>query len=122
MGVDLAVARRLLAILLGVALLFGCAFPTHDREKLAAVRHEADILMQAHKTGRMAVIPESDWPPAIATMRREMVWVDQGGVEILMKAYFDGGWGYYIPQTSHRQLPANQFKNLGEGVYWHGPH
>jgi hypothetical protein len=121
MGVSVNAARRLLAVLSGVALLSGCAFPTHDRAKLAAMRHEADMLMKAHKTGQMKVIPESEWPPAIAIMRPETVWVDQAGVEILMKAYFDGGWGYYIPQ-GHRQLSANQFKNLGAGVYWHGPH
>jgi len=114
---------RGLVILLSVGSILGCAFPTHDRDKLAAVRAESYALLQAHVTTQVSEIPEREWPSAIASLRPETVWVDKDGVEILVKPFFDGGYGYYVPREGREQQVSRElFKNLGQGVFWHHPH
>lgn len=96
-------------------------FPTHDREKLAAIRLEAYALLETHATSQVMEVPKSGWPTSIASLGPKVVWVRQDGVELLMKPGFDGGYGYFIPRRGHGQMLPKNFENLGEGVYWHGP-
>lgn len=41
----------------------------------------------------------------------------------MTKAYFDGGWGYFVPRKE-RELPepVERFEEVGHGVYWWHPY
>ena len=67
-------------------------------------------------------IPRAQWPPAIASLKPAFVTVQEWGVDIDVKPYFDGGWGYQIPRNK-RDLPkpAGCYSEPGPDVFWHGP-
>jgi hypothetical protein len=93
--------------------------------KLRAIRNEAAALMGNHPIkppDDWADVPEKQWPPVIAGLRPEHVTVHHWGVSILVKPYFDGGWGYHITR-SRKELPMPQgcYSEPYEGVFWHGP-
>ena len=114
------------AVLATLVLIGGCVFPTYDQSKLKAIRAESMALMAAFPidpSKRSADVPENRWPPAIAGLRPEHVTVHGWGVDIVIKPYFDGGWGYEIPRTDERDLPMPPgcYSEPGPGVFWHGP-
>lgn len=104
---------------MSAALLGGCAFPTHDPSKLKAIRAEALALM-AQAAASEPSLPESAWPPAIASLDPELVFVDPDEVDIVTKIWFEDHWGYVIPKEP-RKAPERAFgvSNLGHGVYWY---
>ncbi len=59
----------------------------------------------------------------IASLEPEAVLVSWSGVHITTKAYFDGGWGYFVPRKG-RELPepVERFEEVGYGVYWWHPY
>lgn len=112
-------------ILAAVALLSGCAFPTHNPWKLRAIGVEAASLAAHHPvspTRQSISIPANEWPPNIASLKPEFVTVFSWGVDITVKPYFDGGWGYQIARNK-RDLPMPEecYSDLGQGIFWHGP-
>jgi hypothetical protein len=112
------------ALLAALFLLGGCAWPTHDPRKLKAIRAEAQVLMKTYPTRTDFVdVLKMRWPPVIARLEPELVLVAPDGVHILVKPYFDGGWGYFVPKNE-RELPdpPGRFSNLGQGVYWWHPY
>ena len=115
---------RASAVLLVLAALGGCAWPTHDQSRLAEVKTEAALLVAQHPVNPQgwADIPREQWPRAIASLGPRDVTVFRWGVDVTTKPYFDGGWGYDIP-TDKRDLPmpAQCYSDLGQGVFWHGP-
>jgi hypothetical protein len=104
-----------------VLLLAGCAWPTDDPIKLEAIRAESQILMDAYSSE--ASVPSNKWPRAIADLEPEFVSIYTDGVHITTKAYFDGGWGYFVPrQVDYVPEPVGRFKRLSHGVYWWHPY
>jgi len=96
-------------ILLAIWWFFG-PYPTYNQTKLKAVKVEAEILVAKHpiKASVYRVkIPKSQWPPAIASLEPEEVSVHRWGVDILIKSYFDGGWGYGVTRKK-QDLPMLQ--------------
>jgi len=89
--------RRVLTVACAAVSLSACAFPTRNPATLHAIRNEAAALMAAHPINPpndWADVPENQWPVAIASLKPEHVTVHGWGVDILVKPYFDGGWGY----------------------------
>ena len=117
--------RILMAFALAAVMLIiltQCARPTRDQEILAAIRAEAEILMSDHQTESSVSIPEDRWPPAIARLEPEFVSIVSDGAYLMMKPYFDGGWGYFIPRDpGELPEPAGRFSALGQDVYWYRP-
>jgi len=115
--------RGILVIVAGAAaLLAGCAFPTHDPSKLKAIEAESRILV-AEAAESKPSLPESGWPPVIASLDAEFVTVRAEGVDILVEPYFDGGWGYFVPKEGRDPAgPPGRYSYLGQGVYWYHPY
>jgi len=115
----------ILPILAALALLTGCHLPTHDQSKLKAIQAESERLFAAHPiepSKGWADIPKNQWPPVIKSLHPYSVTVFGWGVDITTKPYFDGGWGYEVPQGGKHDLPmpAGCYSELGHGVFWHG--
>ncbi len=122
--ITLIVLATLLAY--GALLLFShLPWPVSDRERLAAIRSEAQALAARYPAmppEHYSSIPESQWPATIAGLHPEMVTVYEWGVDITVKPFFDGGWGYQIGR-SKRELPMFEgcYSEVSRGVFWHGP-
>jgi hypothetical protein len=110
-----------LAVLTALALTSGCTRPTRDPTELKAITEASRLLMKLHPAD--ADIPRARWPRAIARLEPELVSVTSSGVHITTKAYFDGGWGYFVPRRE-RALPepVDRFEKVGQGVYWWHPY
>lgn len=109
-----------------LSLLVGqCAGPVRDEAKLQAIRAEAATLMATHPVEQeqsWREVPKADWPSTITSLRPEWVGVNARGVDITTKVYFDGGWGYtVIPRNAAAPTPAACYRQLTQGVFWHGP-
>ena len=79
--------------------------------------------MRAHPTKMGAPIPKAEWPHVIASLGPKFVTVDQSGVDIVVKPYFDGGYGYYVLKQGHElPRPIGRYSKLGEGIYWYHPY
>ncbi len=65
--------------------------------------------------------PKAQWPHTNASLEPEFVMINQDGVHITTRAYFDGGWGYSVPRGAQDSPePAGRFEEAGQGVYsWH---
>jgi hypothetical protein len=107
--------------LAAVSLLGGCAWPTSDAVKLAAIEAESRMLMKAFP--HQAEVPQAQWPRAIASLEPDFVSIYADGVHITARADFDGGWGYFVPrQAGYVPEPAGRFRQLRKGVYWWHPY
>jgi hypothetical protein len=110
---------------IALALVAGCASPTHDESVLRAVKAESQLLVASHPIKPpkgWADVPRSEWPPAIAGLQPYSVIVRGSGVDILIKPDFDGGWGYEIPRDKRDlRMPAECYSEPGQGVFWHDP-
>ncbi len=104
-------------------LIDGCHRPASDAATLEAVGTEAFALLQRHDAAsRYVDLPRRDWPPVITRLRPERVVVHSWGVDIVMKRYFDGGWGYHVgARQQDLPMPAACYSRLIDGVFWHGP-
>jgi hypothetical protein len=114
-------AAAFAVLAMAFAVLPGCSRPIHDRSTLRAIEAESRILMATDPTSSHAV-PKSRWPLHIASLGPARVTIDPSGVDILVKPYFDGGWGYFVPRNRREPPePAGRFSALGQGVYWYRP-
>ena len=67
-------------------------------------------------------LPVSEWPLVIASLDPEFVTVIESGVDIQIKPFFDGGWGYVIPRTKpDLGMRAQCMSEPYPGVFWHDP-
>jgi hypothetical protein len=106
--------------LAAIAMVGGCTQPTHNPATLAAIKSEAETLMQARAQGS---VPEADWTPAIAGLKPKFVTVYPEGVDIVTKPYFDGGYGYFVLRDGqHLPDPRERYSTLNHGVYWYRPY
>jgi hypothetical protein len=116
-----------LPIIILVVLAIYCAFPhpISNQTKLKAIAAESRLLMATHPIKapeRWADVPEDQWPPAIASLHPELVVVHTWGVDILVKPFFDGGWGYHTGQSKqHLPMLEGCYSEVSQGVFWHGP-
>jgi len=121
----MGLGARAIAALAALVLLGGCAWPTYDQSTLKAIRTESRRLMAMHSidvSKRWASVPESQWPPVIASLKPDSVIVHKRNVEILIKPSFDGGWGYEVPvEKTDLMMPPECYSELGQGVFWHSP-
>ncbi|MCE7798813.1 hypothetical protein LWE61_19990 [Sphingobium sufflavum] len=110
-----------LALML-LMLATGCSGPTRDQATLQAIHAEATALIGARPESP-AALPRVRWPPTITSLEPETVTVSADGVDILMKPFFDGGSGYFIPVKA-RELPGppGRYDHVGKGVYWYHPY
>lgn len=70
-----------------------------------------------------AKVRKLQWPPRIASLRPEFVSINEDGVHITTKPYFDGGWGYFVPRREGGlPEPVERFEEVGQGVYWWHPY
>ncbi len=104
-------------------LIDGCHRPVNDAATLGAVRTEASALVPQDDAGpEYFSVNERDWLPAITRLRPERVVVHSWGVDIVMKSYFDGGWGYHVgARQQDLPMPTACYSQLIDGVFWHGP-
>lgn len=107
------------ATLAALTALSGCERPTQDQAKLNAIEAEARQLMKAYPSD--ASIPEARWPSTIARLDPDFVLLSPDGAYISTKAYFDGGWGYFILRPGQDlPEPIERFDKIGDGIYrWH---
>lgn len=104
-----------------MALVSGCERPVSDWSKLGKIKAEAQVLMAAHPSD--AKVERTRWPREIASLNPEFVMIDAAGVHIIKRAYFDGGWGYFVPRIEGKlPEPVERFKKAGAGVYWWHPY
>jgi hypothetical protein len=117
--------RYTLLALTALLLLISCARPDSDPEKLKAIGTEAQSLLIHYplKYPRGWVdVPKDRWPPSITALNPEWVKVAEWGVDILIKADFDGGYGYHIPRQGHRlPMPPRCYSEQSKSVFWHDP-
>ena len=101
----------------------GCSRPTRDHAILAAVKTESLALMRSHPSKVDHPLSKRDWPSQIARLQPTLVSVDQDSVNIMVKPYFDGGYGYYVIKTG-RALPGppERYSKLDDGIYWYRPY
>ena len=67
-------------------------------------------------------VPKEQWPLTIASLHPEAVTVHTWGVDIMTKAYFDGGYGYQVPLSkADLPMPPACYSEPSRGVFWHGP-
>lgn len=108
-------------MIVALGLLGACERPTRDPAKLMAIEAEARTLMRLHSAA--ADVPKPRWPAAITSVHPEFVSIDADGVHITTKAYFDGGWGYFVPRREGvLPEPRARFEEAGHGVYWWHPY
>jgi hypothetical protein len=108
--------------LVALALLSACERPTRNQSTLKAIEAEAHMLMEQPVDIAKAEL-ERRKPPAIASLKPDFVSIDADGVYITTKAYFDGGWGYFVPRDRRTQpQPSGRFTKLGAGIYWYAPY
>lgn len=106
-----------------LGLLASCARPSHDETTLKAIEIEAQTLIRNSPVKAFTPISKSKWPRVIASLNPESVTVSTEGVDILVRPYFDGGWGYFIPLNEQAlPEPKGRFANIGQGVYWYHPY
>ncbi len=108
-----------------LVLLSHLPWPVSDPARLAAIGNEAQALTArypAKPPEHYSSIPKNLWPTAIARLRPDRVIVHEWGVDILIKPFFDGGWGYHVGR-SKRDLPMPEgcYSEVGAGIFWHGP-
>lgn len=115
--------RHAIWIILG--LLVGCAQPVSDPVKLRRIQAESQSLIARHATRASHApisVPKSHWPPTIAGLEPHAVTVFNWGLDISVKPYSDGGWGYQVtPGKRDLPMPAKCYSELVDGLYWHGP-
>lgn len=108
-----------------IPFLNGCNQPVSNAAQLAAIRVEAKDLMATRPLehlGKWGRVPKEQWPATIAGLHPKHVTVDEWGVDILIKPYFDGGYGYEVPRSkADLRMPASCYSELSQGVYWHDP-
>lgn len=113
------------ALVAAFSILGGCNRPVSDAEQLKAIQAEAQILMKTHAPSRLSKwkdVPKDQWPTAISSLHPEAVTVHASGVDIMTKAYFDGGYGYEVPRSKADLLmPAACYSESSQGVFWHDP-
>ncbi|WHU01889.1 hypothetical protein [Sphingomonas sp. NIBR02145] len=113
--------RAQAVICVAVLVLPGCRpNPAQDPATLAAIRAEARALMANPHVDASSRVPESHWPRTIGSLRPEWVRIDEDGVDIPVKVYFDDSWGYWVPRDPAR-LPGRRsgYRAVGEGIYWY---
>jgi hypothetical protein len=117
------VAVFVLAIWLYWFVIFS-PHPTRNQEKLKAIKAESELLMATYPATPWPGIPERHRPPVIASLKPEWVMVDRRwGVDIKIKPFMDGGWGYEVPRRGgERPLPEGRCDEVGQGVYWCHPY
>jgi hypothetical protein len=110
-------------ILTTLLLLTACARPSHNQTKLHEIRMEARMLIANSPRKGPSIIPRGKWPRAIASLHPERGAVLTDGVDILVRPYFDGGWGYFFP-SNERDIPepVGRFARIDQGVYWYQPY
>lgn len=120
-----ATATIMLAMLAAMLVLGGCNRPISDPGKLQAIRAEAQALVDTYppeQPNRWRNVPAEQWPSVIASLQPQRVEVYTWGVDITIKAGFDGGWGYAVPRRkSDLPMPTACYSEPGPGVFWHGP-
>ncbi len=110
----------IILIALGVYSLF--PHPTRDEDMLQAVASEAVALKRKHPAGARVELASDDWPPAIASLKPQSVTVSAKKVDIQIRHYFDGGWGYsFAPDKQDLGMLPECWSDLGHDLYWHGP-
>ena len=111
-----------LSILMTLALLSACTRPTHDSATLQSIQRESAGLMAAYPRG-VGDLPKNHWPRTIAGLHPAFVIVSSDEVEIVVKPYLDGGYGYLVPRDRQRlPEPKGRFSKLGTGIYWYHPY
>ena len=105
--------------------LSACTLPTFDPAKTRAIAAEAQTIVARYPVGpskQWVELPPRQWPSAIASLKPDRVIVHQWGVDVSIKPYFDGGWGYHISRNkSDLPMPPGCYWERGDNVYWHGP-
>ncbi|WP_324749076.1 hypothetical protein SH591_10490 [Sphingomonas sp. LY54] len=110
-----------LAVVAALVLISACERPIQNPTKLSAIKVEAQMLMKAHPVA--AEITRAQWPPAVASLKPEFVTIDPDGLHITTRAYFDGGWGYFVPRKSGPlPEPVGRFEKVADGVFWWHPY
>lgn len=119
--------RIVMPIILLIALAIYCSLPhpTHNQTELAAIKAESQRLMAAYPLRwpeQYANVPKDKSPPVIASLKPVSVTVRNGMVDITMREYFDGGWGYgFASNKRDLTMLVECWSELGHGVYWHDP-
>jgi hypothetical protein len=97
----------------------GCSGPTRDQSTLRAIHAEARTLIGTSSKS-VLVLPKRRWPEAIMSLKPENVTISADGVDILIRPFFDGGSGYFIPfKDGVLPEPTGRFEPVGQGVYWY---
>lgn len=114
-----------LATLAAVALFGACHRPISDPARLQALEAAATALRRTHPVDVLRhyrEVPRRDWPAAVVALHPERVVIHEWGVDILVTAYLDGGWGYHIAaQRSDLPMAPGCYAQVSMGVFWHGP-
>lgn len=111
------------AAVIALTLLGACYWPTSDRAQLNAIKAAAQTIMETYPPDALQTVPETLWPPAIASLEPEHVMINAEGMHIMTKPFLDGGWGYLVVRGGHvAPEPEGRFREVAEGVYWWHPY
>jgi hypothetical protein len=114
-----------IAVLAALGIYSALPHPIDNETRLKAIAAESRRLIQTYPVGpnaRSVHLPRNAWPPVIASLKPESVAVRHGMVDITIKPFFDGGWGYgFAYDKQNLTMLVECWSALGHDVYWHGP-
>ena len=107
-------AARLALVVFLVVALVACG-RTPLPSELAGLASAAPTLMR-----ESGVVPASQWPPAIARLKPEQVYVAPEGLYVTTSSLFVQEWGLFVPRAAGfaAQLGTDpSYTALGQGVF-----
>jgi hypothetical protein len=115
----------ILVVLAAFLLVNSCLGPTYQVSTLRAIKAESRHLVATYPIDPVqgwTIVPERDWPTAIASLEPEFVVVSGREVNITILPFFDGGWGYEIVESKDELgMLEGCYSEPYPGVFWHGP-
>jgi hypothetical protein len=108
---------RIAAVTILIAALAACG-RTPPPSELADLALATPALLRDFP--QMGVVPESKWPPAVARLDPERVYVAPDGLYITTSSFFVQEWGLFVPRapgfTAHPGTDPS-YTSVGQGVF-----
>jgi hypothetical protein len=104
--------------LAAIALLAGCA-PNLSDSEIQAIARDAPIVIAKYPA--LSIIDPKDWPPSIAALNPEAVFVSVDGLYVVTTSFLTSQWGVFVPCSPKRASPGSgsdpSYTLIGDGVY-----
>jgi hypothetical protein len=110
-------SRRIVS-LGAIALLGGCA-PDLSESEIQAIARDAPAMISNHPAP--SIIEPKEWPPSIAALNPEAVFVSVDGLYVVTASFLTSQWGVFVPCSPRQRSPDSgsdpTYTPIAEGVY-----